>query len=91
MLIYLTQEQVYYDIGKPLLSNAFQGYNICLFSYGQTGSGKSCSIMVSDDYPGILPRFTEDLFNRIVELKNEENQDNETIVEISYFEIYNEN
>lgn len=34
--------QVVYDaIGKPMLADAFEGYNVCLFAYGQTGSGKT--------------------------------------------------
>ena len=33
------------DYGVPLIDNAFQGYNVCMFAYGQTGSGKSYSIV----------------------------------------------
>jgi len=32
-----TQEQVYNDIGEKVISNAFMGYNSCVFAYGQTG------------------------------------------------------
>ncbi|EDO29392.1 predicted protein, partial [Nematostella vectensis] len=82
---YIGQEKLYSLMGKPLLNSAFKGYNTCLFAYGQTGSGKSYSIMGQGDELGILPRFCEELFERIViftELK--------FTVEISYFEIYNE-
>lgn len=39
-----SQEQVYEQLGAPLLKEALNGYNCCLFSYGSTGSGKSYSI-----------------------------------------------
>lgn len=32
---FATQEYVYQKIGKPLVENAFEGYNTCLFAYGQ--------------------------------------------------------
>ncbi len=37
---YAGQDSVFNDLGIPLLDNAFQGYNNCIFAYGQTGSGK---------------------------------------------------
>ena len=37
---YAGQDNLHHDLGKPLLDNAFQGYNNCIFAYGQTGSGK---------------------------------------------------
>lgn len=79
----------------PLVQNAFEGYNVCLFAYGQTGSGKSYSMMGQeslqmnlaqfDEFTGIIPRFCQELFTRIHTNKNIK-----TTVEISYFEIYNE-
>lgn len=38
---FASQEFVYESLAQPILANAFEGYNTCLFSYGQTGSGKS--------------------------------------------------
>lgn len=32
---FATQKYVYNKIGKPLVENAFDGYNTCLFAYGQ--------------------------------------------------------
>ena len=40
------QEQIYRNMGTPLLKKAFEGYNCCLFAYGQTGSGKSYRCVV---------------------------------------------
>lgn len=36
-----SQMAVYQALAAPLLGQAFQGFNTCLFAYGQTGSGKS--------------------------------------------------
>ena len=32
---YAGQDDLHTDLGKPLLDNAFQGYNNCIFAYGQ--------------------------------------------------------
>ena len=89
-----SQEDVFAAIGKPLLANAFKGYNGCLFAYGQTGSGKSYSMMGTnskcitdiDETTGIIPRFCQKLFTDISELE----PSCVVTVEVSYFEIYNE-
>ncbi|XP_014214321.1 kinesin-like protein KIF14 isoform X3 [Copidosoma floridanum] len=90
-----SQETVFNSIGLPLVQNAFEGYNVCLFAYGQTGSGKSYSMMGPepsqpnsiDIHPdaGIIPRFCHEIFQRI-----SLDHKNNITVEISYFEIYNE-
>lgn len=89
------QETVFNSIGLPLVQNAFEGYNVCLFAYGQTGSGKSYSMMGAEPSQpnsteinpdaGIIPRFCHEIFTRI-SLDHNTN----ISVEISYFEIYNE-
>ncbi|XP_043259230.1 kinesin-like protein KIF14 [Colletes gigas] len=89
------QETVFKTMVLPLVQNAFEGYNVCLFAYGQTGSGKSYSMMGQeslqmnstqiDEATGIIPRFCQELFTRI-----STNTNTKTTVEISYFEIYNE-
>ena len=35
---YSSQKTVYDNLGKGVLTNAWDGYNTCLFAYGQTGS-----------------------------------------------------
>ncbi|XP_071481361.1 kinesin-like protein KIF14 [Diadema antillarum] len=84
---FASQEAVYKAIGRPLLTNAFEGYNTCLFAYGQTGSGKSYTIMGSPEERGVIPRFCKDLFRRV-----EDPQEAHVSfkVEVSFFEIYNE-
>ncbi len=32
---FASQEKVYNDIGKEMMSHAFDGYNVCIFAYGQ--------------------------------------------------------
>ncbi|KAK9461443.1 uncharacterized protein V1516DRAFT_675972 [Lipomyces oligophaga] len=84
---YANQEQVFADLGRPLLENAFLGFNNCIFAYGQTGSGKSYSMMGSNEDPGVIPRICQSLFSKVDELANEFLH---FTVEVSYLEIYNE-
>ena len=82
-----SQDVVFDCLGQDILENAFKGYNACIFAYGQTGSGKSYTMMGSRDQTGIIPRLCNNLFERIDEMSTPENQ---TKVEVSYMEIYNE-
>ncbi|KAF2172520.1 hypothetical protein M409DRAFT_17753 [Zasmidium cellare ATCC 36951] len=83
------QEDVFTDLGKPLLDNAFQGYNNCIFAYGQTGSGKSYSMMGYGKEEGVIPRICRDMFERIEGIVSQDKNMGAT-VEVSYLEIYNE-
>lgn len=85
---YAGQDQLHEDLGKPLLDNAFQGYNNCIFAYGQTGSGKSYSMMGYGKDAGIIPMICQDMFKRINEMQQDKNL--RCTVEVSYLEIYNE-
>lgn len=82
------QDNLFKDLGAPLLDNAFKGYNNCIFAYGQTGSGKSYSMMGYGEEAGVIPRICEDMFRRINETQKDENLS--YTVEVSYLEIYNE-
>ncbi|KAF2481426.1 hypothetical protein BDY17DRAFT_301324 [Neohortaea acidophila] len=83
------QEDVFTDLGKPLLDNAFQGYNNCIFAYGQTGSGKSYSMMGFGEEQGVIPRICRDMFERI-DKGHAADANLTNTVEVSYLEIYNE-
>ncbi|KAG0646811.1 hypothetical protein D0Z07_6193 [Hyphodiscus hymeniophilus] len=85
---YAGQDNLHTDLGKPLLDNAFQGYNNCIFAYGQTGSGKSYSMMGYGKEAGVIPKICQDMFERIGELQQDKNL--RCTVEVSYLEIYNE-
>jgi len=83
------QENLFTDLGRPLLDNAFQGYNNCIFAYGQTGSGKSYSMMGYGEEEGVIPRICRDMFQRI-EGVTQQDKNMTCTVEVSYLEIYNE-
>ena len=82
------QDNLFQDLGAPLLDNAFQGYNNCIFAYGQTGSGKSYSMMGYGEEAGVIPRICRDMFARITDAQSDPNLS--CRVEVSYLEIYNE-
>ncbi|RNE95162.1 putative kinesin, partial [Trypanosoma rangeli] len=58
------QEEIYEAIGRPMLKEAFEGFNVCLFAYGQTGSGKTHSLfgdLDDKEGQGVAPRFAQDM------------------------------
>lgn len=85
---YAGQSHLFDDLGAPLLDNAFQGYNNCIFAYGQTGSGKSYSMMGYGKEVGIIPNICQEMFKRIDAIQ--EDKTTKCTVEVSYLEIYNE-
>ncbi|KIW22677.1 uncharacterized protein PV07_10951 [Cladophialophora immunda] len=85
---YAGQDNLFSDLGVPLLDNAFQGYNNCIFAYGQTGSGKSYSMMGYGEEAGVIPRICREMFERISGLQSDPHLT--CTVEVSYLEIYNE-
>lgn len=86
---YAEQSHLFDDLGSPLLDNAFQGYNNCIFAYGQTGSGKSYSMMGYGKEIGIIPQICQNMFTRIEEIQRKD-PSTKCTVEVSYLEIYNE-
>lgn len=83
---FVDQPQVFTALGAEVLSNAFDGYNACVFAYGQTGSGKTYTMMGQPGDDGIIPRLCQELFART------STADEGTVhtVEVSYLEIYQE-
>lgn len=88
-----SQEDIYNDIGKQVISNAFRGYNSCVFAYGQTSSGKSHTMMGgSTTQKGLIPRICQNLFE-LQSTHGSVEQGNCDItyqIEVSYMEIYSE-
>ena len=82
-----TQSQIFNDIGIVTLSQAFQGYNSCVFAYGQTGSGKTYTMLGGEGNSGLVPRISEKLFATITERESSD-QHLSHRVEMSYYEIY---
>ena len=72
-----------------VVSNAFAGYNVCVFAYGQTGSGKTYTMMGSEHDRGLIPRICESMFLKMVEGRSKV-EGTTYKVEVSYLEIYNE-
>jgi len=85
---YAGQDSLFQDLGAPLLDNAFEGYNNCIFAYGQTGSGKSYSMMGYGEEAGVIPMICQNMFERITDYQKDKNLT--YTVEVSYLEIYNE-
>ncbi|KAF8467730.1 hypothetical protein BDZ91DRAFT_722979 [Kalaharituber pfeilii] len=86
---YAGQDHLFRDLGGPLLDNAFEGYNNCIFAYGQTGAGKSYSMMGYGEEYGVIPKICQHMFERINKLQAED-PNIKCTVEVSYLEIYNE-
>lgn len=89
-----TQEQVYRDLGAPLLAQAVDGFNGTIFAYGQTGSGKTHSMMGSESDPGIVPRLNDDLWavtsEKLKHLQKAGGGETKFMITVSFLEIYNE-
>ncbi|ENN75398.1 hypothetical protein YQE_07950, partial [Dendroctonus ponderosae] len=82
-----TQEKVYSEAAKSIVSDVLAGYNGTIFAYGQTSSGKTHTMegVIGDPHKqGIIPRIVNDIFNHIYAM--EENL--EFHIKVSYFEIY---
>jgi hypothetical protein len=95
------QEDLYADLGKPILDKAISGFNGTIFAYGQTGSGKTFSMMGGEDEgsEGIIPRLNRSMFEELQRIHSEvdkagegeeEPETYESLVSVSYLEIYNE-
>eukprot|EP01006_Ploeotia_vitrea_P055252 TRINITY_DN67977_c10_g3_i1.p1 TRINITY_DN67977_c10_g3~~TRINITY_DN67977_c10_g3_i1.p1 ORF type:complete len:904 (-),score=149.04 TRINITY_DN67977_c10_g3_i1:136-2847(-) len=82
---YATQDTVFEELGRPLLTGALQGRNVCLFAYGQTGAGKSFSMLGAPGMPGIIPRMCTTIFEMI---NANEDKALEYAVDITVVEIY---
>ncbi|CAI0374014.1 unnamed protein product [Linum tenue] len=96
-----TQEDVFREVGIPLVQSALAGYNASILSYGQTGSGKTYtmwgppSAMVADPSPsshqGIVPRIFQMLFDEIQkEQDSSEGKQTNYQCRCSFLEIYND-
>lgn len=63
-----TQEKVYSESAKQIVSDVMAGYNGTIFAYGQTSSGKTHTmegVLGDPQMQGIIPRIVNDIFNFI--------------------------
>nr|XP_058950704.1 kinesin-like protein unc-104 isoform X1 [Pocillopora verrucosa] len=79
-------EQIFYDLGAPLLKKALEGYNATLCAYGQTGTGKTYTMIGTGEEPGIIPLLNQELFKHI----DEAPPSKQFFVTVSFYEIYQE-
>ena len=71
----------------PLVKNALNGRNSCLFTYGATGAGKSYTLFGADgERRGIIPRIGEDICSHRNKLLADASGDVELYASI--YEIY---
>lgn len=80
-----TQQNIYDEIVRPLVSSVLEGFNGCVFAYGQTGTGKTYTMEGIKGDPGIIPRAFDQIWSHINRAQNMN-----FLVEVSYLEIYME-
>ncbi|KAI9033790.1 hypothetical protein CLU79DRAFT_725453 [Phycomyces nitens] len=89
------QANVYLKSVQPLVEKYVDGFNATILAYGQTGSGKTFSMGTALDehttpeHLGIVPRFIDDLFNRLA-IKHQQSPEFSSTVLVSFLELYNE-
>ena len=74
----VTQEEVFQEIGEPIMKSFIGGYNCTIFCYGQTGAGKTHTMMgpleqlfeENSASQGLIPRIIHYLFNEETKVKN---------------------
>lgn len=83
-----SQQDLYEETVRPLVSSVLDGFNGTIFAYGQTGTGKTYTMegLKSDhERRGVIPRSFEHIFNHIGRSENMQ-----YLVRASYLEIYQE-
>ncbi|CRK95795.1 CLUMA_CG009252, isoform A [Clunio marinus] len=83
-----TQQNIYDEVIRPLVSSVLEGFNGCVFAYGQTGTGKTFTMEGTRESPeqkGIIPRTFEQIWSHINRTQNMN-----FLVAVSYLEIYME-
>ncbi|XP_050410651.1 kinesin-like protein KIF22 isoform X2 [Patella vulgata] len=90
-----SQQHIYNNSIKSMISKSLNGQNVSIFAYGPTGAGKTHTMLGSGTDPGMIPRVINDL---LLTIENEQNTVNDKpqkdrwqyTVTFSYLEIYNE-
>ncbi|KAK3744893.1 hypothetical protein QZH41_013769 [Actinostola sp. cb2023] len=83
-----SQEVVYEECAKDILTSTLGGCNGTIMAYGQTGAGKTFTMTGSTErfeHRGIIPRAIQQLFREI-----SQKPDIAVTARVSYMEIYNE-
>jgi len=78
-------QEVYSEVGEPLVERGLEGTNTSLLAYGQTASGKTHTLMGNLNEPGIVPLAIGGIFDAISVASY-----SKIVVRVSYIEVYNE-
>lgn len=78
-------EEVYKAMAEEIVDEALRGINGTVFAYGQTSSGKTYTMRGCSKEPGMVGLSIRQIFSRI-----QERSDEEFLLRLSYFEIYQE-
>ncbi|KAG4071623.1 hypothetical protein HA402_011777 [Bradysia odoriphaga] len=84
-----SQEKVYMEAARSIVTDVLAGYNGTIFTYGQTSSGKTHTMegVIGDSTKqGIMPRIVNDIFDQIYNMET----DLQFYIKVSYYEIYME-
>jgi hypothetical protein len=74
----VSQEEVFAEVGEPILQSFLGGYNCTIFCYGQTGAGKTHTMMgpldqlyeTKSTLHGLIPRIIHFIFNEEQKVNN---------------------
>lgn len=83
-----TQQSLYDETVRPLVSSVLEGFNGCVFAYGQTGTGKTHTMEGARGVPeqqGMIPKAFEQIWTHINRTTN-----TQFLVSTNYLEIYME-
>ncbi|KAL0217250.1 hypothetical protein RCL1_007733 [Eukaryota sp. TZLM3-RCL] len=81
-------QEIVFDQVSQLITSSMDGFKVGIFCYGQTGSGKTFTMEGSENFPGIIPRTVDLMYDTV----NKRAQIGfETRIWLSIIEIYNEN
>jgi hypothetical protein len=60
-------QEIYEDVGEPLIMDTLDGYNTALFTFGESGTGKTFTMYGDRTSRGVVPLICENLFGMIEE------------------------
>ena len=87
-----TQQNLYLNVGRPMVEACLEGYNTTIFAYGQTGSGKTYTMfgpekLKSNNELGCVQRSLSFLFNEL-NSRQEAKQVSEFKVLLHFVQLY---
>ena len=78
-----TQDDIFQKVAKPLVDSVIKGYSCTILAYGQTSSGKTFTMRGESN-----DESTKGITTRSMEHLLISNNNSNTIISVSYFEIY---